>query len=127
MIRRSLRLRTLILLVAVIAAAMAPPAYQRSIWRYRERQYTRRAADHAQIVVGLRKRDHEVLQEDIRELMKEWHGPKRGADERDRIEAQMPYARHLRRIAWHDSMRVKYEKAASQPWIAVEPDPPLPE
>ena len=31
-----------------------------------------------------------------------------------------------RRIAYHESMRRKYEYAARDPWLPVEPDPPEP-
>jgi hypothetical protein len=31
------------------------------------------------------------------------------------------------RAAYHKDMAIKYEHAASRPWMTVEPDPPLPE
>jgi hypothetical protein len=36
-------------------------------------------------------------------------------------------SRHRRRAAYYASRRSKYERAASRPWLAVPPDPPLPE
>jgi hypothetical protein len=61
-------------------------------------------------------------------LWRAWSYSKRAAD----------HARHLRSgryfiydstelREWHDQMRRKYERAASRPWLPVEPDPPPPE
>jgi hypothetical protein len=33
----------------------------------------------------------------------------------------------VRRLEWHESMRLRYEDAARYPWLRVEPDPPEPE
>ncbi len=30
------------------------------------------------------------------------------------------------RLEWHELMRLKYERAARQPWLPVAPDPPEP-
>ena len=30
-------------------------------------------------------------------------------------------------MEWHESMRLKYERAALRPWFPVRPDPPMPE
>jgi hypothetical protein len=30
------------------------------------------------------------------------------------------------RLEWHESMRLKYESAARNPWLSVEPDSPEP-
>ena len=35
-------------------------------------------------------------------------------------------ARALRLAAYHDALKTKYERAASYPWLPVEPDPPEP-
>jgi hypothetical protein len=32
----------------------------------------------------------------------------------------------MRRLEWHESMRLKYERAARYPWPPVEPDPSEP-
>jgi hypothetical protein len=32
----------------------------------------------------------------------------------------------MRRLEWHESMRLKYERAARYPWLSVDPDPPPP-
>jgi hypothetical protein len=33
----------------------------------------------------------------------------------------------MRRLEWHESMRLKYDWAARYPWLPVGPDPPEPE
>jgi hypothetical protein len=33
----------------------------------------------------------------------------------------------MRRLEWHESMRLKYERAARYPWLSVDHDPPEPE
>lgn len=32
----------------------------------------------------------------------------------------------MRRLEWHEPMRLKYERAARYPWLPVRPDPPEP-
>ncbi len=32
----------------------------------------------------------------------------------------------MRRLEWHESMRLKYERSARYPWLPVDPDPPPP-
>jgi hypothetical protein len=33
----------------------------------------------------------------------------------------------MRRLEWHEPMRLKYERAARYPWLPVGPDPPEPD
>jgi hypothetical protein len=33
----------------------------------------------------------------------------------------------MRRLERHESMRLKYEHAAREPWLSVDPDPPEPD
>jgi hypothetical protein len=32
----------------------------------------------------------------------------------------------VRRLEWHETMRLKYERAARNPWLPVGPEPPEP-
>jgi hypothetical protein len=105
-------LRTLIALVAVVAATLGGFLEYRRLMR-KAAEYRARAADHAGIEQTLR-------------TIIEKSGPNSPVDispgnglRSKRFTAQA--------VADHEAaLRLKYERAAGYPWLPVEPDPPEP-
>jgi hypothetical protein len=106
------RIRTLMVLVAVVAGATAFCEMRRRERAYRDRAWYHLAASHQ-------------LARDSR-----WHLCTFGLPERqaEAIRSRESAERTALSTAaeYHRRLRAKYERAAQRPWLPVEPDPPPP-
>src|SRR5262249_51267935 len=91
------RVRTLMIAVAFVAITSGTML----MW-HRSCEYDRRAKYHAMILTGLIVVDGKIA----------------GIRDHDLSEAEREY---------HDQLLGKYDRAARNPWLPVEPDPPPPE
>jgi hypothetical protein len=105
--------RRLMLVVAIIAVALGGGVWVVEMMRL-SHAYRLRAALHVQ--------KH-------RHLLSVPHGRFEGALATISMSLglEKAYERRLRSIAYHVSMKQKYDRAAARPWLVLSPDPPEPD
>src|SRR5690242_12273273 len=110
-----LRLRALLILVALLAVALGIATI-----RWRRISYARAASFHARESERL---NRESLSACLDELRAERYAPKRSAIEQERLREQSR-SEWLQRLAeWHGQLSQRYERAAAHPWLPAGPYP----
>lgn len=124
------RLRTLMLLVAIAALAMAVRMMsvqrQEHLWqrdRFARLEFYSRTMAHAELA-SQRLRSSMTQRLNPRQTIEFSGLPDNSTSEEARDRQRLKQARGL--VEYYEAMKKKYEYAASHPWLIVPPDPPEP-